>query len=55
MLKTRLLAFLIKGLREVLPPTLFFAIGFNLIVFATQLILADYLVHFPRVLFVFGA
>jgi hypothetical protein len=46
MLKTRLLAFVIKELREVLPPTLFFAIGFNLIVFTTQLILADYLVHF---------
>ena len=46
MLKSHLLAFVIKELREVLPPTLFFAIGFNLIVLTTQLILADYLVHF---------
>jgi hypothetical protein len=46
MLKSRLLAFVIKELREVWPPTLFFAIGFNLIVLTTQLILADYLVHF---------
>jgi hypothetical protein len=44
--KSRLLAFLIKELREVLPPTLFFAIAFNLIVLTTNLILADYLVSF---------
>jgi len=36
-------AFLLKELREVVPPTLFFAVGFNLIVFTTDLILADYL------------
>jgi hypothetical protein len=29
--KSRLLAFLIKELREVVPPTVFFAVGFNLI------------------------
>jgi hypothetical protein len=40
------LVFLVKELREVWPPTLFFAIAFNLIVLTTQLILADYLVHF---------
>jgi len=28
------------------PPTLFFAVGFNVIVLTTQLILADYLIHF---------
>jgi hypothetical protein len=44
--KSRLLAFLIKELREVLPPTVFFAIAFNLIVLTTDLILADYLVSF---------
>ena len=44
--KSRLLAFLIKELREVLPPTLFFAVAFNLIVLTTNLILADYLVSF---------
>jgi hypothetical protein len=46
MQKSRLLAFLIKELREVLPPTIFFAVGFNLIVLTTNLILADYLVRF---------
>jgi hypothetical protein len=44
--KSRLLAFVIKELREVLPPTVFFAVGFNLIVLTTDLILADYLVSF---------
>src|SRR5215831_19153919 len=44
--KSRVLAFAIKQLREVVPPTLFFAIGFNVIVLANQLILADYLIHF---------
>ena len=44
--KSRLLAFLIKELRKVLPPTVFFAVGFNLIVLTTDLILADYLVSF---------
>ena len=44
--KSRLLAFVIKELREVVPPTVFFAVGFNLIVLTTDLILADYLVSF---------
>ena len=44
--KSRLLAFVVKELREVLPPTVFFAVGFNLIVLTTDLILADYLVRF---------
>ena len=44
--KSRLLAFVIKELGEVWPPTVFFAIGFNLIVLTTDLILADYLVSF---------
>jgi hypothetical protein len=46
MSKSRLLAFLSKELREVWPPTLFFAVAFNLIVLTTNLILADYLVSF---------
>jgi hypothetical protein len=45
MLKSRHLKFVIKELREVLPPTVFFAISFNLLVLTTQLILADYMVH----------
>jgi len=43
--KSRLLAFVIKELKELLPPVVFFAISFNVIVLTTQLILADYLVH----------
>jgi hypothetical protein len=46
MLKSGLPAFLIKELKEVLPPTLFFAVGFNLIVLTINLILADYLRSF---------
>ena len=41
--KSCLLAFVIKELREVVPPTVFFAVGFNLVVLTTDLILADYL------------
>jgi len=44
--KSRPVAFILKELREVVPPTLFFAVGFNLIVFTTDLILADYLLKF---------
>ena len=40
--KSRLLAFVIKELRELLPPMVFFAVSFNLIVLTTDLILADY-------------
>jgi hypothetical protein len=36
----------IKELREIVPPTVFFAVGFNLIVLTTDLILADYLASF---------
>jgi len=43
-------AFLIKELKEVVPPTLFFAVGFNLIVLTIDLILADYLRTFASFL-----
>ncbi len=43
---SRLLTFVIKELREVLPPTVFFAVSFNLVALTTNLILADYLVSF---------
>jgi hypothetical protein len=46
--RSRVVAFVIKELREVLPPTLFFAVGFNLIEFTTQLVLDDYLVRFAN-------
>jgi hypothetical protein len=44
--KSGLSAFLIKELREVVPPTIFFAVGFNLILLTTKLILSDYRVEF---------
>ena len=40
--KSGLPAFLIKELKEVLPPTVFFAVSFNILVLTTDLILADY-------------
>ena len=46
MTRPRLLAFLVKEFWEVLPPTVFFAVGFNLIVLTIDLILADYLASF---------
>jgi len=39
-------AFSLRELREILPPTIFFFIGFNLIVLTTNLILAEYLAAF---------
>src|SRR5215813_7571045 len=42
----RVAAFLLRELREMLPPTIFFFVGFNLIVLTTNLILADYLAAF---------
>jgi hypothetical protein len=50
--KSSFLTFLGRQLAEVLPPTLFFAVGFNVIVLTTQLILADYLVHFANFMLV---
>jgi hypothetical protein len=35
-------AFFLREFREILPPTIFFFVGFNLIVLTTNLILADY-------------
>jgi hypothetical protein len=43
MSKSGLTAFLIKELKELVPPTVFFAVSFNLLVLTTNLILADYL------------
>jgi hypothetical protein len=39
-------AFVLHEFREMLPPTIFFFVGFNLIVLTTNLILADYSVAF---------
>jgi hypothetical protein len=43
MSKSGLAAFLVKELKELVPPTVFFAVSFNLLVLTTNLILADYL------------
>ena len=43
---TRIGHFLAHEFREVLPPTIFFFIGFNLILFTKRLILEDYLIQF---------
>lgn len=40
----RVLAFLVHEFRLVLPPTIFFAIGFNIIAFTQHLILAEYMI-----------
>ena len=45
-----ILAFLRKELEEMIPPTIFFAVGFNLILLTTNLILGQYNVHFSSVL-----
>src|SRR5262245_11017860 len=42
----RLAHTLLEELRHVLPPTIFFFIGFNLILFTKRLILEDYLIQF---------
>ncbi len=50
MARSRFLAFVIKEFKDVLPPVVFFAVGFNLIVLTTNLILADYLKSFASFL-----
>ncbi len=42
----RLRSFLLREFREMLPPTIFFFVGFNLILFTKRLLLADYLIQF---------
>jgi hypothetical protein len=42
--------FLIKEFKEVLPPTIFFAVGFNFVVFTVNLIILDYGVRFSSVI-----
>jgi hypothetical protein len=43
-------AVLIKEFKEILPPTIFFAVGFNFILLTVNLILLDYGLHFSSVL-----
>jgi hypothetical protein len=42
----KLLSFLGHELREILPPTLFFFVGFNLILLTKRLILEQYLIQY---------
>ena len=48
-------AFLLRELREMLPPTIFFFIGFNLIVGTTNLLVADYGAAFGTFMLATGA
>jgi hypothetical protein len=48
-------AWFLHEFREMLPPTIFFSVGFNLIVLTTNLILADYLVAFGSFILATGA
>jgi len=48
--RSSVLAFVVKEFEEMLPPTIFFAVGFNLIVLTTNLILSDYEVQFTTFL-----
>jgi hypothetical protein len=41
------LAFIIKEFKELVPPTVFFAVGFNIIALTMQLVLDDYFVRSP--------
>src|SRR5271166_5988879 len=45
-----IVAFVIKEFKELIPPTIFFMVGFNLILLTTNLILRDYQVHFSSFL-----
>ena len=47
---SRAFAFVVKEFEELLPPILFFVVGFNLVEFTTQLVLDDYLARFANYL-----
>ena len=55
MLQSRAVAFAVKEFKEVLPPVVFFVIGFNLVELTTQLVLDDYLARFANYLVATGA
>ncbi len=55
MTRSRALGFVIKEFREIIPPTLFFGVGFSIIYLTTQLILDDYLVRLASFMVVIGA
>jgi hypothetical protein len=49
------LAFIIKEFKELIPPTVFFAVGFNIIALTMQLVLDDYFVRFAKFIVVTSA
>ncbi|MDP3158375.1 MAG: hypothetical protein Q8N31_00030, partial [Reyranella sp.] len=54
-LAVRVYRFWLKEMRHVLPPTLYFVIAFNLIVFTTNLLTQGYWFHFSGLLLATGA
>jgi hypothetical protein len=48
----RLLAIIKREIRAVLPPTLFFFVGFNLILFTKRVFLAEYLIQYAGFLII---
>ena len=48
--RSSVVAFVVKEFEEMVPPTIFFAVGFNLILLTTNLILDNYQVHFSSAL-----
>lgn len=48
MSRSRIVGFVIREFKEIIPPTVFFAISFNLIWLTTQLILDDYQARFAN-------
>ncbi len=40
--KSSAIGFIVKEFKELIPPTIFFAVGFNLVLFTTNLILGEY-------------
>src|SRR5215469_14616549 len=50
MAQSRAVAFVVKEFEEMVPPIIFFAIGFNLIELTTQLVLDNYFVRFANYL-----
>ena len=47
---SRAIASVVKEIEEVLPPMVFFAVGFNLVELTTQLVLDDHLARFANYL-----
>jgi hypothetical protein len=53
--RSRAVAFVVREIKEALPPIIFFVVGFNLVELTTQLVLDDYLARFANYLVATGA